>query len=78
MGDYICEVLRCNEPLISWQMEQPILFFIKYVNVTDVMSQGQMLLALIIYYYYYMVHDVIIEPCGYQGSHQALVLWAVI
>ena len=36
MGDYICEVLRCNEPLVSWQMEQPILFFINYVNVTDV------------------------------------------
>ena len=77
MGDCICEVLRCNEPLVSWQMEQPILFFINYVNVTNVMSQGQMLLALIIYYCH-KVHDVIMEPCGYQGHHQALVLWAVI
>ena len=40
MGDYIYEVLRCNEPLVFWQMEQPILFFINYINVTDVMSQG--------------------------------------
>ena len=35
MVDYICEVLTYNEPLVSWQMEQPILFFINYVNVTD-------------------------------------------
>ena len=36
MGDYIFEVLRCNEPLVSWQMEQPILFFINYIYVTNV------------------------------------------
>ena len=48
MGDYVYEVMRCNEPLVSWQMEQPILLFINDVNVTDVMSLGQMLLALII------------------------------
>ena len=24
IGDYICEVLRCNDPLVSWQMKQPI------------------------------------------------------
>ena len=77
MGDYICEVIRCYQPLVSWQMEQPILFFIIYVEVTDVMSQGQMLLALIIYYCH-MVHGIIAEPCGSQGGHQALVLWAVI
>ena len=34
---------------MSWQMEKPILFFINFVYVTDVMSLGQMLLALIIY-----------------------------
>ena len=28
MGDYVYEVLRCNKPLMSWQMEKPILFFI--------------------------------------------------
>ena len=77
MGDYICEVIRCYQPLVSWQMEQPISFFINYVKVTDVMSQGQMLLALIIYYCH-MVHGIIAEPCGSQGGHQALVLWAVI
>ena len=53
MGDYVCEVIRCNEPLVSWQMEQPILLLINYVNVTDIMSLGQMLLALIIYCYHY-------------------------
>ena len=53
MGDYVYEVIRCNEPLVSWQMEQPILFFITYVNLTDVMSLGQMLLALIIYCCHY-------------------------
>ena len=31
------------------------------------MSQSQILLGLIIYLCY-MVHDVIMEPCGYQGS----------
>ena len=46
MHDYVNEVIRCNEPLVSWQMEQPILFFTSYVNVTDVISLGQMLLAL--------------------------------
>ena len=69
-GDYSYEVRRCNEPLVSWQIGQPIfLFFINYVNVTDVyiMSQSQMLLGLIIYLCY-MVHDVIMEPCGYLGS----------
>ena len=40
MDDYIYEVIRCNEPLVPWQMEQPIFFFINYVNVTDVMSLG--------------------------------------
>ena len=73
---YICEVLRCNEPHVSWQMEQPILFFINYVYVTDVTSQSQMLLALIVYYCY-MAHDVIMEACRYQGGHQALVFWTV-
>ena len=53
MGDDVYEVIRCNESLVSWQMEQPILFFITYVNVTDVMSLGQMLLALIIYCCHY-------------------------
>ena len=28
MGDYVYDVIRCNEPFVSWQMEQPILFFI--------------------------------------------------
>ena len=51
MADYVYEVIRCNEYLVSWQMEQPILFFISCVNVTNVMSLGQMLLALIIYYF---------------------------
>ena len=41
------------KPLVSWQLEQPILFFINYVNVNDVMSLGQMLLALIIYCCHY-------------------------
>ena len=49
MGDYVCGVIRCNKPLVSWQMEQPILLLINYVNVTDIMSLGQMLLVLIIY-----------------------------
>ena len=66
MGDYICEVIRCNEPLLSWQMKQPILFFISNVYVNDVMPQGQMFLALIIYYCH-MVHGVIMEPCWIQG-----------
>ena len=48
MSNYIYEVLRCNEPLVSWQMEQPIFFFADYVNATDVISQGQISLALII------------------------------
>ena len=30
---------------MSWQMEKPILFFINYVYLTDVMSLGQMLLG---------------------------------
>ena len=41
MGNCICKILRCNGPLVSWQMEQPILFFNNYVNVTDVMSHGR-------------------------------------
>ena len=53
MGDYVYEVIRCNEPLVSWQMEQPISLFIDDVNVTDVMSQGHMLLALISYCCHY-------------------------
>ena len=53
MGDYVYEVLGCKEPLVFWQMEQPILFFINYVNVTDVMSLGQMLLALSIHCCHY-------------------------
>ena len=61
MGDYVYEVIRCNEPLVSWQMEEPILFFISYVNVTDVMSLGQMLVALIIYCCYY-------GSCFYYGT----------
>ena len=28
--------LRCNEPHVSWQMEHPFLFFIKYINMTNV------------------------------------------
>ena len=53
MGDYVYEVIGCSEPLVFWQMEQPILLFIIYANVTDVKSQGQMLLALIIYCCHY-------------------------
>ena len=53
MVDYVYEVIRYNEPLVSWQMEQPILIFISYVNMTDVTSLGQMSLALIIYCCYY-------------------------
>ena len=67
MGNYLYEVIRCNEPLVSWQMEQPILFFITYVNVTDVMSLGQMLLPLL-FIVVSMVHGVIVESCGFQGS----------
>ena len=27
----VIEVLRCNEPLVFWQMEQPILLFIMFL-----------------------------------------------
>ena len=37
MGDYICELLRCNEPLVLWQMEQP--FFILIKNTGDFVQQ---------------------------------------
>ena len=33
---FLILILGCNECRASWQMEQPILFFINYVNVTDV------------------------------------------
>ena len=32
----LCPDLRSNDPFVPWQMEQPILFFISYINVTDV------------------------------------------
>ena len=63
---------------MSWQMEKSILFFFNYVYVTDVMSLGQMLLSLLFINAVIMVHDIIIEKCGCQGGHQALLLWAVI
>ena len=77
MDDYVYEVIRCNEPLISWQMEHLILFFIHYGSVTDVMSLGQMLLALTIYCCHYG------SWCCYgtmwvSGGYRTLVLWAVI
>ena len=40
MGDCVLWGLKCNEPLMYWQMEKPILFFINYVYVTDVVSLG--------------------------------------
>ena len=65
------------KPLVSWQLEQPILFFINYVNVNDVMSLGQMLLALIIYCCHYG------SWCYYgsiwvSGGLKALLLSAII
>ena len=54
IGDCIYEVLRCNEPLVSWQMEQPIfLFFINYVNVTDVYVTEPDVIML---YYLFMLY----------------------
>ena len=41
-------------------MKQPILFFITYINVTDVMSLGQMLLPLL-FIVVIRVHGVIVE-----------------
>ena len=70
MGNYVYEVLRCNEPPMSWQMEKPILSFIYYVHVTDGMSLAQMLLALIIVVI--MAHGVIMEQCGCQLDHHTL------
>ena len=56
MGNYVYEVIRCHGSLVFWQMEQPILLFINYVNVTDVRSQSQMLLVLIIYCCHFPQH----------------------
>ena len=66
MGGYVYEVIRCNGPLVSWQMEQSILLFIHYVNVTDVISLGQMLWPLL-FIVVIMVHGTIMKPCGCQG-----------
>ena len=70
MGDHVYEVLRCNEQLVSWQMEQTILLFIKHANVTDVYVTGQDVIAVIIYCCLYGLRT-IIEPCGCHGGHQA-------
>ena len=77
MGDYICQVLRCNEPHVSWQMEQPILFFISYINVTDVcVTESDVIRP---YYFIYVIWFKMLlwNHAGIKG-YQALVLWAVI
>ena len=72
----ICEVLRCDEPLVSWQMEEPILFFISYINVTDICVTEPMLLGLIIFHVIWFM----MLSWNHVGirDHEALVLWAVI
>ena len=74
MGGYVYDVIRCNGPHVSWQMEQPILFFINYVHV---LSLDQMLLALIIYCCHYGSWCYYGTMCV-LGGHQALVLWPVL
>ena len=76
MGDYVYEVLRGNEPLFGrWKGQ---FFFINYVYVTDLMSLGQMLLALIIYYCCHYGLWCYYRTMWVSGGHQALLLWAVI
>ena len=70
VSDYICKVLRRNEPVVSWQMVQPILFFISHINVTDVCVTVPDVIRL--YYLCYMVHNVIMKPCGYQRVTRSL------
>ena len=76
MDGSFAEVLWCKWTLfcVCGRGNSPLYYLFMMIIVLWVMllSQSQMFWSLFLFFI--MVHD-IIEPCGCQGGHQALMLW---